>query len=104
MDRGAWRTTVYGVAESDMIEQLGTAQYSVILTLPLFFLIPALSHLLVHKRRLRSSSLTAGAGLFKTTEGGEREASSPLSSELGATSIWGLGLQLLHSTVALVAF
>ena len=32
MDRGAWRTTVYGVAESDMIEQLGTAQYSVILT------------------------------------------------------------------------
>ena len=26
MDRGAWRTTVHGVAESDTIEQLRTAQ------------------------------------------------------------------------------
>ena len=30
MDRGAWQTTVHGITESDMTEQLSTAQHRVI--------------------------------------------------------------------------
>ena len=30
MDRGAWRTTVHGITESDMTERLSTAQHQYI--------------------------------------------------------------------------
>ena len=33
MDRGAWKATVHGITESDMTEQLSTAQHTTLNTL-----------------------------------------------------------------------